>query len=60
MWDYSDTYRVVNGTMTGTAANAVVLKNCSLFNGCLTGINKSWADEASEPDLIMLIYNLIK
>lgn len=46
--------------MKGTAANVVVLKNCSLFNGCLTGINKSQADEASEPDLIMLIYNLIK
>ena len=46
--------------MTGTAANAVVFKNCSLFNGCLTGINRSPADEALEPHLLMPIYNLIK
>ena len=70
LYDYSDAYILVKGTITITAAPTtavntnndikVVFKNCALFTDCISEINNAQRDNAKEIDVIMERYNLIE
>ena len=72
-FDYSDAYILVSGTITIYGAEAddaakrtdernkgVTLKNCALFNDCLSEINNIQIDNAKDLDVVMPMYNLIE
>ena len=69
LWDYSDAYILVKGTITvpntvaaGAAVNdtnkKVIFKNCTPFTDCITEINNTQIDEKF--DVVMPMYNLIE
>ena len=66
--DYSNAYILVSGTITisntGTAANLnnrknMIIKNCALFNDCISEINNTQRDNAKDIEVVMPMYNLI-
>ena len=71
LWDYSDAYILVTGTITvedtsaaGAAANntnkKVILKNCAPFSKCISEMNNTQIDNANGIDIVMPMYNLIE
>ena len=60
--DYSDTYMLVGGNVTVTAAPAsqVAFKNCALYTKCITNIDETAIDSGENLDLVMPMYNLIE
>ena len=71
LWDYSDKYILVKGTIavSNTAAadadanntnKKVIFKNCAQFTNCISEINNTQVDNAEDIDVIILIYNLIE
>ena len=71
LWDYSDVYILVKGTIavSNTAAadadanntnKKVIFKNCAQFTNCISEINNTQVDNAEDIDVIILMYNLIE
>ena len=71
LWDYSDAYILVKGTIIvnntaaqGAAANntnkKVIFKNCAPFTNCISEINNTQTDNAKDIDIVMPMYNLIE
>ena len=69
--DYSDAYILVKGIITvnntaaqGAAANntnkKVIFKNCAPFTNCISEINNTQIDNATDIDIVMPMYNLIE
>ena len=72
--DYSDTYKLVKGTITITATGAnngansirdkrnrpVILKNNAPFVSCITRINGELIEDADDLDIVMSMYNLLE
>ena len=69
--DYSDTYILVNGTITVTAnagANNIrdkknrklILKNNAPFVSCITRVNNELIEDADDLDIVMPMYNLLE
>ena len=71
--DYSDAYILVKGTITITGAGdnaaagqaderdkGVVFKNCAPFTNCISEINNTQVDNATDIDIVMPMYNLIE
>ena len=69
LWDYSDAYILVEGTITvnntvaaDAAANntnkKVVFKNCAPFTNCISEINNTQVGNAKDIDIVMPMYNL--
>ena len=69
--DYSDTYILVKGNISvnntadaGAAANntnkKVIFKNCTPFKDCISKINNTQVDNATDIDIVMPMYNLIE
>ena len=67
LWDYSDAYVLVNGTIT-VAGNQprdkqnrpLILKNNAPFVSCITRINNELIEDADDLDIVMPIYNLLE
>ena len=74
LWDYSDAYILVNGTITvtGPAANngvnnirdkkdrSLILKNHAPFVSCRTRINGELIEDADDADIVMPMHNLLE
>ena len=73
LYDYSDAYILVKGTITnnGRGADAtatqaderdkgVSFKNCAPFINCISEINNTQIDNAKDIDIVMPMYNLIE
>ena len=68
LWDYSDAFILVSGTITVAALAAgggnnniqVVFKNCAPFTDCIGEINNTQIDNAKDIDVVMPVYNLIE
>ena len=66
IYDYSDAYIVVRGTITVTDPNnnvydkKVAFKNNAPFIGCISKINNTLIDNVEYLDIVMLRYNLIE
>ena len=73
LWDYSDAYILVKGTITinGKGADAaarqaderdkgVSFKNCAPFINCISEINNMQIDSAKDIDIVMPMYDLIE
>ena len=71
LYDYSDAYIPVKGTMTvantavadADANNTnknVMLKNCAPFTSCISTINNIQIDDVQYIDVVMPMYNLIE
>ena len=71
LWDYSDAYKHVKGTIKGpnTAATAAPVKNtnkkvifklCAPFISCITEINNAQLDDAQHIDIVIPMYDLIE
>ena len=73
LWDYSDAYILVKGTITIEVAEAdavarqaderdkgVIFKNCAPFTNCISEINNTQVDNAKDIDIVMPMYNLIE
>ena len=68
LWDYSDAFILVSGTITIAALAAgggnntiqVVFKNCAPFTDCIGEINNTQIDNAKDIDVVMPVYNLIE
>ena len=69
--DYSDTYKLVKGTIAvnNTAAadanpnevnKKLILKNCVSFTNYITRINYTQIDDTKDIDIVMPMYNLIE
>ena len=71
LFDYSDAYILVTGTITinGAGADAaarqaderdkgVAFKNCAPFTNCISEINNTQVDNAKDIDIVMPMYNL--
>ena len=69
--DYSDTYILVEGTITVTAAagannirekrnKPLILKSNAPFVSCITRINGELIEDADDLDIVMPIYNLLE
>ena len=69
--DYSDAYILAKGTISvanaaaaGVAANninrKVILKNCAPFTNCISEINNTQIDNATDIDIVIPMYNLIE
>ena len=71
LFDYSDAYIFVTGTITinGAGADAaarqaderdkgVAFKNCAPFTNCISEINNTQVDNAKDIDIVMPMYNL--
>ena len=64
LWDYSDAYIVIKGTISVTDPNnyaydqKLAFKNSSKFIGCITKINNTLIDNAVDLDIAMPMYNL--
>ena len=70
-YDYSDAYILVKGTISvnnttaqGAAANntnkKVIFKNWAPFTNCISEINNTQIDNATDIDIVMPMYNLIE
>ena len=68
LYDYSDAYILVSGTITVVTLAAggrnnniqVVFKNCAAFTNCISKINNTQIDNAKDNDVVMSMYNLIE
>ena len=74
LYDYSDAYILVKGTITVTAPGAnnnannitdkrnrpVILKNNSPFVSCITRINGELIEDADDLDIVIPMYNLLE
>ena len=74
LWDYSDAYILVKGTITVTAPGAnndannirdkgnrpLILKNNAPFVSCITRINGELIEDADDLDIVMPMYNLLE
>ena len=73
LWDYSDAYVLVSGTIAIAGAGAdddtkradernegVIFKNCAPFTDCIKEANNTQIDNAKDIDVMMPMYNLIK
>ena len=68
LFDYSDTYISVSGTITVAEITAggenndikVVFKNCAPFIDCISEINKTQVDNPKDINAVMPIYNLVE
>ena len=66
LWDYSDAYIVVKGTITVTDPDIdaygkkLAFKNNASFNSCITKINNTLIDNAEDLDIVMPLFNLIE
>ena len=73
LWDYSDVYILVKGTITVVGQRAdtaviapdrndkeVILKNCAMFSNRISTINNIQVDNAKDLHIVMAIYNLIE
>ena len=71
--DDSDAYILAKGTITITEAGAdaaarqaderdkgLPFKNCAAFTNCISEINNTQADNATDIDIVMPMYNLIE
>ena len=72
--DYSDTYKLVKGTITVTAPGAnngannirdkrnipLILKNNAPFVSCITRINGELIEDADDLDIVIPMYNLLE
>ena len=64
--DYSDAYIVVKGTITVTNPNSALynkklaFKNNAQFTSCISKINNTLIDNTEDPDIVMLVYNLLE
>ena len=60
--DYNDTYILVKGDITVTAASEtqVPFKNCASFIKCITEIDEATVRDVEDLDLVMPMYNLIE
>ena len=74
LYDYSDAYKLVKGTITVTAPGAnnnpnnirdkrnrpLILKNNAPFVSCITRINGELIEDADDLDIVMSMYNLLE
>ena len=66
IYDYSDAYIVVRGTITVTDPNnnvydkKVAFKNNAPFISCISKINNTLIDNVEDLDIVILRYNLIE
>ena len=69
LFDYSDAYILVKGTITITGAGArqaderdkgEAFKNCAPFTNCISEINNTQVDNAKYINIVMPMYNLIE
>ena len=73
LWDYSDVYILVKGTIAVVGQRAdtaviapdrndkeVILKNCAMFSNRISTINNIQVDNAKDLHIVMAIYNLIE
>ena len=71
--DYSDAYVLAKEIITVVGAGAdnagratdrnkkkAIFKDCALFSECISKINDTQVDNAKNPDVVMLMYNLIE
>ena len=69
LFDFSDAYIVVKGTITLTKTNerwiigirnrSIAFKNNAPFTNCISKINNALIDNAEDLDVVMPMYNLI-
>ena len=73
LYDFSDAYILVKGTITITGAGenvtarqadeknkGVIFKHCAPFVKCVSRINNTGIDNAKDIDIVMPVYNLIE
>ena len=73
LYDYSDPYILVSGTITVFGAGAddaaiaadrnnkqTIFKNCAPFTDCITEINNTQVDNEKDLHIVMPMYNLIE
>ena len=67
MFDYSDVYIVVKGTITAEGTNTnirtdkkLTFKNNATFRSCISKINNIFIDIAEDPDTVTSMYNLLE
>ena len=71
LWDYSDAYILVKGTISvnNTAAQSaaanntnkkIISKNCAPFTNCISEINNTQIDNVKDIDIVMPMYSLIE
>ena len=74
LWDYSDAYILVKGTITVTAPGAnnsannirdkrnrpLILKNNAPFVSCITRINGELIEDVNDLDIVIPMYNLLE
>ena len=66
LWDYSDTYVVVEGVITVGAPNnakrnkVVEFKNNAPFINCISKINGIKIDNVEDLDVVMPVYNFLE
>ena len=71
LYDYSDAYNLVNGTITvngivngagneiNTRSRPLILKNNALFVSCITKINNELIEDTEDLDVVMPMCNLL-
>ena len=66
LYDYSDAYIVVKGSITVTKPNSALynkkldFKNNAPFTSCISKIKNTLIDNAEDLDIVMPMYNLIE
>ena len=67
LFDYSDAYILVKGTITVTGNHPsdrqnrqFILKNNAPFISCITRINGELIEDADDLDVVMPMYNLLE
>ena len=73
LYDYTDAYILVKGTITITGAGddaaarradernkSLIFKNCASFTKCISKISNTEIDNAQDIDIVMPMYNLIE
>ena len=71
LWDYSDAYILVKGTISvnNTAAQSaaanntnkkIISKNCAPFTNCISEINNTQINNVKDIDIVMPMYSLIE
>ena len=67
LWDYSDAYTVVKGSLSIRVTNnanrtnkKLTFKNNAPFRSCISKINSTFIDNAEDLDIVMPMYNLLE
>ena len=67
LWDYSDAYTVVKGSLSIRVTNnanrtnkKLTFKNNAPFRSCVSKINSTFIDNAEDLDIVMPMYNLLE